>query len=228
MTSYTLTAKEHAIKKDMYYKGHLIMTYTIKYPQFVSDKFKLFLTKLNLFYKAEASMYRRTQVMKLYQMAMDDYENSIANDFPVHEYEVYVEYNVTYNNNCTLSLYFDRYEYTGGAHGMTYRSSDTWNLQKGIRLELSDFFPDMENYTVSIQKDILGKIEDEQKKDNTMFFTDYADLVKENFNTKNFYLSNEGVVIYFQLYEIAPYASGIQTFTIPYSSEKAVEPSCCT
>ena len=210
----------------MYYKGHLILTYTIKYPQFVSDKFKLFITKLNLFYKAEASMYRRTQVMKLYQMAMDDYENSIANDFPVHEYEVYVEFNVTYNKNCTLSLYFDRYEYTGGAHGMTYRSSDTWNLQKGIRMELTDFFPDKENYTEWIQKNIIDQIKQEMKKDNAMFFDEYADLVKENFNAKNFYLSEDGVVIYFQLYEIAPYASGIQTFTIPYSKGSAVQPSC--
>ena len=226
MASYTLTVNEHAIKKDMYYKGHLILTYTIKYPQFVSDKFKLFITKLNLFYKAEASMYRRTQVMKLYQMAMDDYENSIANDFPVHEYEVYVEFNVTYNKNCTLSLYFDRYEYTGGAHGMTYRSSDTWNLQKGIRMELTDFFPDKENYTEWIQKNIIDQIKQEMKKDNAMFFDEYADLVKENFNAKNFYLSEDGVVIYFQLYEIAPYASGIQTFTIPYSKGSAVQPSC--
>ena len=226
MASYTLTVNEHAIKKDMYYKGHLILTYTIKYPQFVSDKFKLFITKLNLFYKAEASMYRRTQVMKLYQMAMDDYENSIANDFPVHEYEVYVEFNVTYNKNCTLSLYFDRYEYTGGAHGMTYRSSDTWNLQKGIRMELTDFFPDKENYTEWIQKNIIDQIKQEMKKDNAMFFDEYADLVKENFNAKNFNLSEDGVVIYFQLYEIAPYASGIQTFTIPYSKGSAVQPSC--
>lgn len=226
MISYNLTVKENVLKKEMYYKDHLIMTYTIKYPQFVSDKFRLFLTKLNLYYKADASLYQRIQISRLYQTAADDYEYSVTNGFPIHQYEADVDYTVTYNQNCTLSLYFDRYEYTGGAHGMTYRSSDTWDLRKGRRLELKDFFPDREDFMDYVQNEVIRQIEADIKNNNNMFFEDYATLVKENFNIKNFYLSEEGVVVYFQLYEIGPYVSGIQTFTIPFSQGKAVPPEC--
>ncbi|MGB8455246.1 MAG: DUF3298 and DUF4163 domain-containing protein [Anaerocolumna sp.] len=226
MASYNLTVKENVLMKAMYYKDHLILTYTIKYPQFVSDKFKLFIAKLNMHYKADAVLYQRVQVTKLYQTAIDDYEYSVTNGYPIHQYEVYVEYNITYNQNCALSLYFDRYEYTGGAHGMTTRNSDTWNLRKGSRLELMDFFPGNENYEQYLQSEINKQIEAEMKDNNNMFFEDYTDLVKENFNNKNFYLSDQGVVIYFQLYEIAPYVSGIQTFTVPYSDGAAVPPKC--
>ncbi len=226
MISYNLTVKENVLKKDMYYKDHLILTYTIKYPRFVSDKFRIFLTKLNIHYKAEAALYQRIHISKLYQLAADDYEYSVANGFPIHQYEVNVEYHVTYNQNCTLSLYFDRYEFTGGAHGMTKRDSDTWDLHQGIRMDLMDFFPDNKNYTKYIQNEIITQIEKEIKNNGNMFFEDYADLVKENFNAANFYLTQEGIVIYFQLYEIAPYVSGIQTFTIPYGEEAAVLPEC--
>lgn len=37
-----------------------------------------------------------------------------------------MEYTITYNDNCFLSYYNDKYEYTGGAHGMTVRSLNTF------------------------------------------------------------------------------------------------------
>ena len=226
MIAYNLTVKENVLKKDMYYKDHLILTYTIKYPQFISDKFRLFLAKLNLYYKTQAALFQRVQISKLYQTAIDDYEYSVTNGFPIHQYEVIVEYTVTYNENCTLSLYFDRYEYTGGAHGMTYRNSDTWDLTRGRRMDLEDFFPKHKDFIEFVQNEINRQIAADIKNDNNVYFEDYTDLVKENFNVKNFYITEQGVVIYFQLYEIAPYVSGIRTFTIPFSEAGAVMPEC--
>lgn len=226
MIAYNVTVKENVLKKDLYYKDHFIMTYTIKYPQFVSDKFKLFIRKLNLHYKAEASLFQRAQIAKLYQTAIDDYEYSVANGFPIRPYEVFVEYTVTYNQNCTLSLYFDRYEYTGGAHGMTYRKSDTWDLRKGRRMDLMDFFPGKKDFIKYVQLKINSQIEADLKENKGMFFEDYTTLVKENFHSNNFYLTDQGVVIYFQLYEIAPYVSGIQIFTLPFSEGNAAAPEC--
>ena len=37
------------------------------------------------------------------------------------------------------------------------------------------------------------------------------------FNENNFYFNDNGIVIYFQSYEIAPYASGSPEFNISYS-----------
>lgn len=226
MIAYNLTVKENVLKKDMYYKEHLILTYSIKYPQFISDKFRLFLAKLNLYYKTQATLFQRVQISKLYQTAIDDYEYSVTNGFPIHQYEVIVEYTLTYNENCTLSLYFDRYEFTGGAHGMTYRNSDTWDLTRGRRMNLEDFFPQHKDFMEFVQNEINRQIAADIENDNNIYFDDYTDLVKENFNVKNFYVTDEGVVIYFQLYEIAPYVSGIRTFTIPFSEAGAVMPEC--
>jgi hypothetical protein len=59
---------------------------------------------------------------------------------------------------------------------------------------------------------------------NPVYFENYAELVNENFKPSHFYLSKDGVVIYFQQYDIAPYATGMPSFTIPYGPGGAILP----
>jgi len=202
------------------------MSYTIKYPQFISEMFERVLTKLNLLYKTKAFMYEKFNIMKLYQMAIEEYEYSVANGYPIRPYEAVMNYNVTYNQNCAISLYFDTYEYMGGAHGNTLRTADSWDLQKGKEIELSELFPNVNNVQDYIIKIINEQIANQIKDGSNQYFEDYSKLVTENFDINSFYLIEEGVVIYFQHYDIAPYASGIPTFTIPYFVGAATPPKC--
>jgi hypothetical protein len=164
--------------------------------------------------------------MNLYQMAMVEYEYSVANNFPVRQFEDYVDFTVTYNENCVLSLYFDQYEYTGGAHGLTVRYSDTWNLQKSKRMDLNEIFPHKSDYREYVIDTINQQIAEEIATGNNPYFENYSQLVNENFKANNFYLTEEGVVIYFQQYDIAPYSTGLPEFLIPYATEGAVPPKC--
>lgn len=226
LLSYKVTVKEKTLHKDMYYKNNLIMRYSIQYPYFISDKFQTMLNKLNIFYKTKAFMYEKSNIMNLYQMAMVEYEYSVANDFPIRQFEASVTYQVTYNQNCVLSVYFDQYEYAGGAHGLTVRTSDTWNLQKSSRMDLSDLFPSRRNYREFIIAQINKDIEEILKTNHGQYFDNYQTLVFEHFKGNSFYLTIQGVVIYFQQYDIAPYATGIPTFVIPYSPSAATQPRC--
>lgn len=226
MAAANIRVKSFDLKGVMDYKNQKLLSYDIAYPQFASDKYKAFINKLNIYYKADASLYQKFHVLKLFQMAIDDYEYATKNEFPVRVYEVVVKYELTYNQDCVISLYIDRYEYTGGAHGMTHRSADTWSLDKGRRMSLSDFFPNQKDYTEQIIKAINNQIKEDIEKGNNYYFDDYENLVRENFNERNFYIVPEGVTIFFQLYEIAPYSSGIMTFLIPFGGNSAKQPKC--
>ncbi len=226
MEGYRVIVREKTLQQDMYYKNTNIMRYTIKYPKFISDTYQTILAKLNSLYRTKAVMYERSNVMNLYQMAMVEYEYSIANNYPIRQFEAYVDFVVTYNRNCVISLYFDQYEYAGGAHGLTVRHSDTWNLQKSKRMEMSDFFPHRNNYRDFVVQTILKQIEEEIAAGNNIYFDDYEKLVKENFKVNNFYLTKEGIVVYFQQYDIAPYSSGLPTFLIPFGPGGATMPKC--
>jgi hypothetical protein len=226
LEGYQLIVREKVLQQDMYYKNNIIMRYTIKYPKFISETYQTLANKLNALYRTKAVMYERSNIMNLYQMAMVEYEYSVANNYPIRQFEAFVDYFITYNQNCFLSLYFDQYEYAGGAHGLTVRYSDTWNLPKSKRMELAEFFPHRTHYRDFVIQTINKQIENEMSEEGAMYFENYTQLVNENFKINNFYLTKEGLVIYFQQYDIAPYASGLPTFTIPYGPGGAMLPRC--
>lgn len=226
LEEYQVIVRERVLQQDMYYKNYIVMSYTVKYPQFISDTYQIIAIKLNSLYRTKAIMYERSNIMNLYQMAMVEYEYSMANNYPFRRFEAYVDYTMTYNQNCIISLYFDQYEYAGGAHGLTVRYSDSWNLKRSKRVELAELFPHRAHYRDYLIKMIDKQIEKEMQKSDAMFFENYEELVRENFRPNNFYLSKEGVNIYFQQYDIAPYAAGIPVFLIPYGPGGAMLPRC--
>lgn len=218
--------KENIIQKKLYYNKQMLMSYTIKYPTFISEKYSSYMKKLNAIYKTKMFLYQSFSIMKLYKMAIEEYEYSIANGFPVRTYEAIIDYTVTYNQNCALSLYFDKYEYTGGAHGNTIRTSDSWDLEDEKSIKLIDLFPQNILYEEYIFKIVNEQIVNQIDAGNNIYFENYQQLMIENFDKDNFYLTEEGVVIFYQQYDIAPYSSGILTFTIPYSDGIVVPPIC--
>ena len=123
-------------------------------------------------------------------------------------YQLYARYKVT-NNSDIISFYIDYYQFSGGAHGITNRIAYNVEKSTGNEIQLKDIFKDNYNYKDVINKEINRQI----SKDPDRYFTG-----KDGFNgiddNQNFYIKNNTVVIYFGLYAIAPYASGISEFII--------------
>ncbi|MEM1483905.1 DUF3298 and DUF4163 domain-containing protein [Oscillospiraceae bacterium PP1C4] len=217
MWNNSMSIKTNTLEDTMYHKQTVVLHYKIEYPQFMSVMFQAAAHRINLYYRTNALAFELYCRTKLFKMAVEQYEYSVDNNYPVHEYEALQTYEITYQQDCVVSLYFDRYEYTGGAHGNTVRNSDTWNLQSGRRITLSQMFPPSVNYKTYLIQTITKQIEEQIKNGNDIYFENYEENVANSFNENSFYLTREGVVIYFQQYEIAPYASGIPQFLIPYS-----------
>ncbi|WMJ77428.1 MULTISPECIES: DUF3298 and DUF4163 domain-containing protein [unclassified Sedimentibacter] len=153
----------------------------------------------------------------LYKQAVNFYHDSKKNDFPFHTYEAYMEYTVTYNENCFLSMYYDKYEFTGGAHGNTVRSSHTWELCSSMLIELCNLFRPGTDYKYFLTDKIIAQAGQNLRQNPGIYFGEYESLIVKNFNENSFYLTPEGLTLYYQQYDIAPYSTGIVQFTIPYS-----------
>ena len=118
-----------------------------------------------------------------------------------------------------LSLYGSKSGYAGGAHPSHESVSVTYDLSTGNVLLLSDLF-----HTGVSASDLsplviegLDLISQEKQ-----LYSDYTATVEERFGQgldveAGWYLSGEGLCIYFSPYDIAPYAAGTITATIPYS-----------
>lgn len=126
----------------------------------------------------------------------------------VMPYSGIVDFEVKANQGGLLSLVITYYAFTGGAHGMTYLDYLNYDLTTGHRLQFADFFPTEEelNRVVNV---INARIAEEPE----WFFIE--EFTRSLFNSEQgFYLENEEVVVCFGLYELAPYAAGIQEFSV--------------
>lgn len=205
-------------KREFAYRGTSVLTLSIRYPEIRLHENFPAQSRINSRFREQKANFCRYAAGTLYRQAVRDYRSAQAHDYPFRPYDAVMKYEVTLNQDCYLSAYRDRYEYTGGAHGNTVRASDTFSLQSGRRFALSHFFSPGQNYRRILISEILLQAEEKMKQNPEIYFDNYEHLILKYFRSENFYLTPEGVAIYYQQYEIAPYATGIVTFVIPYSA----------
>ncbi|MGN7469243.1 DUF3298 and DUF4163 domain-containing protein [Brevibacillus sp. SAFN-007a] len=110
-----------------------------------------------------------------------------------------------------VSFSIQTYVYTGGAHGMTevtYYTID--NQAKARTLKLADLFRPGYDYRSILNQLISQQIKAQTEADgyNPYSFESISD-------DQSFSFENGNLVIHFGQYEIAPYAVGMPSFTIP-------------
>lgn len=217
----SLVVDKLVINEDLYYKDEAVISITINYPYFISEKCKNCINLINDYYYSKFVLDTKKEIYRLYKLAQSEYNYSKNKNFPFRKYEYFLDFFITYNDNCKISLYYDTYTYTAGAHGTTLRQSDNWDLNNCRIMTLNDFIVDEKNYRDFVIREVIDKIEETEGTDQYMYFDEYVELVEKTFDEDNFYLDgkNGGVIIYFQQYDIAPYSSGIPTFLIPFSNK---------
>jgi hypothetical protein len=129
-----------------------------------------------------------------------------------HPYEVFIAYDVHSNKDHILSITSDYYQYTGGAHGGTDRIGYNIDLSTGQRLQLPDIFAKGFDYKAALSQEISLVM----KQDPSLYFEDASGVIKEMADNRPFYIEEGRLVLYFNQYEIAPYAAGILDFKIPF------------
>jgi hypothetical protein len=209
------------------YDKNNLLHYRIKYPQFYSYDFQNYLNVINGIYKRRAFALQRKTVNLYFQIAKDFYIFSVKRGIPIRLFEVSYIPVIAYNGNCTISLYYDEYAYTGGAHGTIFRTSDTWDIKKRRNIRLDDIvrcrYGGEYDY---IKHLIIDRIKSYEGIEKFMCLENFEEKIVCNFYNENFYLVPEGLVVYYQQYDVAPYAVGIPQFLIPFNGNDISQPSC--
>ena len=128
-----------------------------------------------------------------------------------YQYEVYINDEVTYDRNNIMSIAITKYQFTGGAHGMTYLDTYNYNLLNGDRLTLEHMFKPGVDY-----KEIVNKFITEEINDNPEEYFKGDERFKGIGENQPFYIDEDGIVVYFGLYEIAPYYVGMPKFKLKF------------
>ena len=118
--------------------------------------------------------------------------------------KLYME--VLYNENSLLTLKFDKYAFTGGAHGVQITQFWVFNLLNNNPVDLSGLlikgFEDELRKILDKKLRKLNGIKEDENLLESGFFVENIDF------TDNFYINNDGIGFYYNVYEIASYATG--------------------
>ena len=107
-----------------------------------------------------------------------------------------------------VSLIVMMENYLGGAHGLYWVEPYTFNPSTNEIYHFSDLFKEGNASAELVTEKIIHKINENPD----LYFTSAVETVKNYHNDYQFYINGNKLVISFPLYDIAPYAGGIQFF----------------
>jgi hypothetical protein len=120
--------------------------------------------------------------------------------------EMDASFEIKTNERGVLSLSLLNYVFTGGAHGNTMQKSLTFDANTGRSYKLHELFKPGSDYKARLDAIIKAQIKARQ----LPLLDEYPGIRPD----QDFYIADKSLVIYFELYEIVPYAWGFPYFPI--------------
>lgn len=218
----TITGNEITVKSNTYSKdyknkkGKLLFGMSYKYPTLSGNLAGI--SKINESMIADKDKW--VKAVKAEEVILAKEEAASNKYFIQHGDEV--DYNITYNANNIVNIMYTGYYYTGGAHGMPYRSQTIYSLETGEKLGLSQIMKGSE-------KEIKDKVVKEflalMKREPNMMMPDAIQIVKDTkLSDMKYYLTPDGICFYYDPYVLAAYAAGFVEVTIPFSETDYFNP----
>lgn len=134
-----------------------------------------------------------------------------------------VRMEVLWNAGNIISMACNRYEFTGGAHGMSTTRLIVWDMQKLRQMTLNDVFKP--GYEDTLRAALEKKLRQEydipeevalNDREHGLLFEKHLAL------SQNFYLTGKGIGFIYNPYEVAPYAAGPIELYIPFTELTSV------
>lgn len=153
----------------------------------------------------------RQVVLKAYgQFEQASFETRADSRLPEHLKNALTfraNYEIFRNDRQFISLGQTVYQFTGGAHGMSSLTATTVKISSGRAIGLADLFLSGSDYRERLD----GAVRREGASRGLPLWG--YNGVKES---ANYFLTDKGLVLFFQPYEIAPYSEGIVKIMVPY------------
>ncbi|MEG1918219.1 MAG: DUF3298 domain-containing protein, partial [Oscillospiraceae bacterium] len=150
----------------------------------------------------------------LFPRAAEGYRLAVAASTPLPAFTAHLSYQVTYNQNGLFSLYLDAEERGDGGR-LTVRRGDTWELSSGMTLPLPSFFPPHTPYRKLLTQLAREEVERRLEAGEASYREDWHKRLKRTFCSENYYLTQEGLCFFYQMYDLAPAVEGIPVFCLP-------------
>jgi hypothetical protein len=124
--------------------------------------------------------------------------------------------NIEMQSGRYFTMRFKYSAYTGGAHGEYGENYSTFNINSGKKLTWNDVIINQEKFTQLAElrfKQVNGlSASDKLTEDDGFLFENNKFQISDNFG-----LTNDGLIIYYKPYEVAPFSFGATSLLFKYS-----------
>ena len=172
----------------------------IYYPQFKDSTNKNNFSYLNSYIQAEGQ--------KLVKEKQSIRELSLEDDMMGEFYTFDTSYKITRSDLNFISVLFEGYTYTGGAHGIAHLFSYNYDVKNERIISLHD---------LATKSGYEDKIIQRINSMNSEFYPQFGGPKNLDELQNQFYMTPTNFVMFLNPYEYAPYAAGIREFSMPYS-----------
>lgn len=137
-------------------------------------------------------------------------------EFP-REYSLYISYSKGLVDENTVSIILNISDFTGGAHGSSYFSAFNYDVKNKKEIKLADLFIGQSDYVQKISDfciaDLKKQIKERTEGNDEGWIQDGAGPAETNFLV--FKINKDDITFYFPQYQVAAYAVGDFTVTMP-------------
>lgn len=188
-------------------EGVLLLDVKASYPILTASVESELIPEFNKLFKERAEQYIQG-VLNTY-LAEDAEDNVIQRYADLGEhfspYVFIFSADITHQQDGLLSLLWNQYSYIGGAHGYTAYDGETYDLNTGEPLSLGDLLDMKDDEAYALVEQRYQGVLQAHPKD---FYSEASQFVSENIQNIEYYLGADGVNVFFQVYDVAPYAAG--------------------
>jgi len=186
--------------------GGTMVVVSIEYP-FISGVS----SRINAFYEHQALALLRDIKKRILPEAIAEHDRALFKSAPFKPFEILMRFTLV-RNDSILSLYRDTH-IIASDHRSCTRSAETWDTQSGWLYDLKSFLPLEMNYR-DVLKNVVEIAAKQEKAGTHKYFDNFAKRARKNFLPRNFYITDEGVAIFFDELTVAPRAEGIPVFML--------------
>lgn len=131
-----------------------------------------------------------------------------------------MSYTVNTNRKGLLSITFNYYYNLHGAHPSTVKITENYDIKNKKKIESLDQV--LKGSKDEINETIFNLFKEKFSQEKDLFDADREKTLRENLDNVNFRLYNGELNLYFQLYDVMPYAYGYPETNIVYNPDKFI------
>ncbi len=202
------------------------------------DKQKILDVNITLPYLTQSQPSSAVRAINaFYEQQFNEMKNNVTNQFLIDtkkdkslskeqktEFMPYAyesEFSISYLSKDYISIIHTSYVFTGGAHPNMFLRSETFDLYTGKRVFLTDFIKGTKEQALDkIYQFIEEQIKQTKGSESFVYYDTYENDIREYFAEEDFVLQKDSMMVFYQQYAIAPYATGFQMFEIPYQQKQ--------